>query len=71
MTPMPYCPSPSQAVVDLAAIVHNLAQVREQAGGRQVMFAVKGDGYGHGASQCALEAQRTNAADWFAVANVA
>jgi len=71
MTPMPYCPSPSQAVVDLAAIVHNLGQVREQAGGRQVMFAVKGDGYGHGASQCALEAQRTNAADWFAVANVA
>ena len=68
---MPYCPSPSQAVVDLAAIVHNLGQVREQAGGRQVMFAVKGDGYGHGASQCALEAQRTNAADWFAVANVA
>ncbi|WP_130864609.1 alanine racemase [Acidipropionibacterium timonense] len=67
---MSWCPSPTQAVVDLSAIVHNLAQVRERAGDRLVMLAIKADGYGHGAVPIALEVERTGAADWLAVANV-
>ncbi len=37
------------ATVDLAAIRHNLAQVRLRAPQSKVMAAVKADGYGHGA----------------------
>lgn len=37
------------ARVDLAAIRHNLARVREYAPGCRVMAAVKADAYGHGA----------------------
>lgn len=38
-----------RATVDLAAIRHNLAQVRRHAPHSKVMAAVKADGYGHGA----------------------
>lgn len=37
------------ATVDLAAIRHNLRQVRRRAPGARVMAAVKADAYGHGA----------------------
>ncbi|HEX4872843.1 MAG TPA: alanine racemase [Nevskiaceae bacterium] len=37
------------ATVDLAALRHNLARVREQAPRSRVMAAVKADAYGHGA----------------------
>ncbi len=37
------------ATIDLAAIRHNLAQVRAHAPRSKVMAAVKADGYGHGA----------------------
>ncbi len=37
------------ATIDLAAIRHNLAQVRRLAPGAKVMAAVKADAYGHGA----------------------
>lgn len=68
---MSRCPSPSLLTVDLAAIVANLRAVRERAAGRKVMFAVKADGYGHGAVPIAREVERTGAADWLAVATVA
>ncbi|WP_232505232.1 alanine racemase [Acidipropionibacterium acidipropionici] len=65
------CPSPSRLTVDLAAIVANLRVVRDRAGARQVLFAVKADAYGHGAVAVAREVQRAGAADWLAVATVA
>ena len=54
------------ATIDLAAIRHNLAQVRRAAPRSKVMAAIKADGYGHGAVPVAraLEDQ----ADAFAVA---
>jgi alanine racemase len=63
-------PSPSRATVDLSAIIGNLRLVRERAGGRDVLFAVKADAYGHGAVAVAREVQTTGAADWLAVATV-
>ncbi|MDF5751477.1 alanine racemase [Spongiactinospora sp. TRM90649] len=44
---------PTQARVDLAAIRHNVAVVRERAPGAEMMVAVKADGYGHGMVPCA------------------
>lgn len=40
--------TPAQARVDLAAIRHNVALLKEHAGGAQLMAAVKADAYGHG-----------------------
>ncbi|GAA3717948.1 alanine racemase [Nonomuraea antimicrobica] len=40
--------TPAQARVDLAAIRHNVALVKELAGGAEIMGAVKADAYGHG-----------------------
>ncbi|MFB4272205.1 alanine racemase [Nonomuraea sp. GTA35] len=40
--------TPAQARVDLAAIRHNVALLKERAGGAEVMGAVKADAYGHG-----------------------
>lgn len=39
----------ARAQLNLQALRHNLARVREAAPGRRVMAAVKADGYGHGA----------------------
>ncbi|MGH3675971.1 MAG: alanine racemase [Mycobacterium sp.] len=52
----------AEAVVDLAAIEHNVRVLREHAGSAQVMAVVKADGYGHGAtpvSRAALAAGAT------------
>jgi alanine racemase len=43
----------AQVVVDLDAITHNLALLRERAGAAQVMPVLKADGYGHGATEVA------------------
>ncbi|MDR8408768.1 alanine racemase [Nonomuraea sp. 3-1Str] len=40
--------TPAQARVDLAAIEHNVALLKERAGGAELMGAVKADAYGHG-----------------------
>jgi alanine racemase len=40
-----------EAVIDLDAVAHNVALLREHAGSAQVMAVVKADGYGHGATQ--------------------
>jgi alanine racemase len=45
---LPYVPRVT-ATVDLSAIRHNLARVREIAPQSQVMAAIKADAYGHGA----------------------
>lgn len=40
------------ATIDVEAIAHNLAQVRERAGRSRVMAVVKADAYGHGLERC-------------------
>jgi alanine racemase len=49
-TPATTAPAP-EAVIDLDAVAHNVAVLREHAGSAQVMAVVKADGYGHGATQ--------------------
>jgi alanine racemase len=41
-------PRPIRATIDLAALGHNLARARAQAGGRKVWAVVKANAYGHG-----------------------
>jgi alanine racemase len=53
----------AEAVVDLAAIGHNVRVLREHAGSSQVMAVVKADGYGHGATQVARAALAAGAAE--------
>jgi alanine racemase len=61
---------PTWAEVDLSAIRHNLAVVRERIGSqRLIMAVVKGDAYGHGALPVAREVMRAGA-DWLGVALV-
>lgn len=53
----------AHAVVDLAAIQHNVRLLREHAGTAGVMVVVKADGYGHGATQVAGAALAAGAAE--------
>ena len=53
----------AEAVVDLAAIAHNVRLLRELAGSAGVMAVVKADGYGHGATQVARAALAAGAAE--------
>ncbi|WP_061295273.1 alanine racemase [Herbidospora cretacea] len=48
--------TPAEARVDLSAIRHNAALLKEAAGGAEVMAAVKADAYGHGMVPCAQAA---------------
>lgn len=57
----------ARAAIDLGAIRHNLAVVRERAPGARVCAAVKANGYGHGA---AAIAPALAGADMLAVAGV-
>jgi alanine racemase len=52
-----------EAVVDLGAIAHNVAILREHAGPAQVMAVVKADGYGHGATAVARAAVAAGVAE--------
>jgi alanine racemase len=66
-----YVESPSsapraEALVDLAAIRHNVAVLRAAAPGAELMAVVKADGYGHGAVQVA-EAALAAGASWLGV----
>lgn len=59
------------AEVDLAAIAHNLRELRRRADSRaRVMAVVKANGYGHGAAAVARTALE-NGADWLGVARLA
>lgn len=61
---------PTWAEVDLSAIRHNLAVVREIVGPqRLIMAVVKADAYGHGALPVAREVMKAGA-DWLGVALV-
>ncbi len=42
---------PATAVIDLAAIRHNLARAKDLAGGARVVAVVKANAYGHGAAR--------------------
>lgn len=53
------------ALIDLQALRHNLARVRQAAPGARVMAAIKANGYGHGLVRAA---RALAAADAFAVA---
>ncbi|MBB6471856.1 alanine racemase [Sphaerisporangium rubeum] len=48
--------TPAEARVDLSAIEHNVARLREHAPGAEMMVAVKADAYGHGLVPCARAA---------------
>ena len=60
---------PTRLEVDLDAIAHNVARLRQQAGGAEVCAVVKADGYGHGAV-AAARAAVAGGATWLAVALV-
>jgi alanine racemase len=57
----------AEIVVDLDAIRHNVATLKERAAGAQMMTVVKADGYGHGMVPVA-RAAREAGADWLGVA---
>jgi len=58
-----------EVVVDLDAIAHNVAVLREHAGPAAVMAVVKADGYGHGATEVARAALAAGVAE-LAVATI-
>jgi alanine racemase len=62
--------APAQAIIDLGAIRHNVAVLREKAAGAQLMAVVKADAYGHGMVPCAGAALEAGA-DWLGVAHAA
>ncbi|MGE2729922.1 alanine racemase [Mycolicibacterium vaccae] len=51
------------ASIDLDAVAHNVAVLREKAGSAAVMAVVKADGYGHGATQVGGAALAAGAAE--------
>lgn len=53
----------AQAVVDLAAIAHNVQVLRDHAGSAGVMAVVKADAYGHGAARVAAAVMAAGAAE--------
>jgi alanine racemase len=42
---------PATAIIDLAAVCHNLGQARRRAPGARVVAVIKANGYGHGAAR--------------------
>ncbi|MDO4785264.1 MAG: alanine racemase [Propionibacteriaceae bacterium] len=60
----------TSAIVDLDAIAANLAAVRDRAGGRRVLAAVKANAYGHGAVEVSRMIEARGAADALGVATV-
>lgn len=59
----------SIAEIDLRAISHNLASIRQIAQGKAVCAVVKANAYGHGLTQIGRVLQEASI-DWFAVATV-
>lgn len=53
----------AQAVVDLAAVAHNVQVLRDHAGSAGVMAVVKADAYGHGAARVAAAVMAAGAAE--------
>jgi alanine racemase len=75
MTATPQAPVRAEIVVDLGAIRHNVARLRELVSADlpagesppALMVVVKADGYGHGMVECA-RAAREAGAEWLGVA---
>jgi alanine racemase len=67
VTALPPVESRAEIVVDLDAIRHNVATLKERVPDAQMMTVVKADGYGHGLLQSA-RAARAGGADWLGVA---
>jgi alanine racemase len=65
---LPAMAARAEIVVDLDAIAHNVATLRQRAG-VSMMTVVKADGYGHGLVESA-RAARAGGADWLGVAVV-
>jgi alanine racemase len=57
----------AEVVVDLDAITHNVATLKERVPDALMMTVVKADGYGHGLVESA-RAARAGGADWLGVA---
>src|SRR5882757_4491539 len=57
----------AEAVVDLAAIRHNVATLRSRLASAQLMTVVKADGYGHGMVPVARAARQAGA-EWIGAA---
>lgn len=60
----------THAEIDLHALTVNARALRERAGGRKVLAAVKANAYGHGAPTVAHVLERRHLVDWFGVATV-
>lgn len=60
----------AEAVIDLDAYRHNLANLAACAPDSQLMAVVKANAYGHGMTECA-RAAREAGADWLGVATIA
>ncbi|HET6627502.1 MAG TPA: alanine racemase [Nocardioidaceae bacterium] len=59
----------AEIIVDLDAIRHNVATLKDRVQGRQMMTVVKADGYGHGMVPVA-RAARDGGADWLGAATM-
>ena len=64
---MPPWDARAEVVVDLDAITHNVATLKERVPDALMMTVVKADGYGHGLVESA-RAARAGGADWLGVA---
>ncbi len=70
MSPVLAATPPTLATTRLDHIAANLAAIRAHVGDRQVLVAVKADGYGHGAIEVTRHLQQEALADAFGVATV-
>jgi alanine racemase len=61
--------APAEAVIDLGAVAGNVAAMRKQVNGSQLMAVVKADGYGHGMIPAA-RAALAGGAEWLGVVHV-
>jgi alanine racemase len=59
--PMSLTLRPTVASIDLAALAHNLAEVRRLSPGMHILAVVKADGYGHGSVPCARTLEKHGA----------
>lgn len=69
LTTLPACGDFREVVIDLPALSHNVALMREHVAGANLMVVVKANGYGHGMVESA-RAALAGGADWLGVADI-